>query len=99
VTPNPAGREDAAAPAELPIKQQGKPHPPRHTAVSRPRGRGTAEGVEESRRKRTPPCNGADRAARAEIPGPKGRRLPAGLDGAMELDTCIIGDVGRCEPN
>ena len=56
-----------------------------------------AEGVEERRSKRTPPCNGADRAARAGIPSPKG--LPAGLSGAMKLDALTDGDVGRRKLN
>jgi len=63
------------------------------------RKEGDGGGGRGCRRKRRPPCNGADRAATAGIPGPKGRRLPVGLNGAMELGTCIIGDVGRCEPN
>jgi hypothetical protein len=59
----------------LHIGQQGKPHSPRRreAAVSRPRGRGMAEGVEESRSKRRPSCNGTDRArASGGYPARKG---------------------------
>ena len=48
--------------SNLPIKQQGKPHPYRRKVEARPQGRVMTEGVEESRRKRMLHCNGADRA-------------------------------------
>src|SRR4051794_2522156 len=57
------------------------------------RKEGDGGGGRGCRRKRKPPCNGADRAARAGIPSPKGRRLPAGLSGAMRLDASTDGDV------
>ena len=47
------------------------------------RKEGDGGGGRGCRRKRRLRCNGGDRAAKAEIPSPKGRRLPAGLSGAM----------------
>src|SRR3954447_9523411 len=55
----------------LHIGQQGKPHSPRRKAVSRPQGRGMAEGVEESRRKRMLFCNEADRACESRTYPPR----------------------------
>src|SRR5215213_3426524 len=47
----------------LRFRQQGKPYWPHREMVSQPQGRGMAERVEESRRKRMPPCNWVDRAS------------------------------------
>ena len=56
-----------------------------------------AEGVKESRRKRTPPCNGADRVRECGIPNPKRCRLPAGLSGSEALlPYFVVGEVRRC---
>jgi len=47
----------------------------------------TAEGVEESRSKRRPPCNGADRArASGEYPARKGADFRQVSAEAMDLD-------------
>ena len=47
----------------------------------------TAEGVEESRRKRTPPCNGVDRARESGgYPARKGADFRQVSAEAMELD-------------
>ena len=61
------------------------------------RKEGDGGGGRGCRRKRRPSCNGADRAARAGIPSPKG--LPAGLSGAMRLDASTDGDVRRRKLN
>src|SRR3954469_9321661 len=63
------------------------------------RKEGDGGGGRGFRRKRKPSCNGADRAARAGIPSPKGRRLPAGLSGAMRLDALTDGDVRQRKLN
>ena len=63
------------------------------------RKEGDGGGGRGCRRKRKPSCNGADRAARAGIPGPKGRKLPAGLSGAMRLDASTDGDVRQRKLN
>src|SRR4051812_2122888 len=63
------------------------------------RKEGDGGGGRGCRRKRRPSCNGADRAARAGIPSPKGRRLPAGLSGAMRRDASTDGDVRRRKLN
>src|SRR3954471_17568024 len=63
------------------------------------RKEGDGGGGRGCRRKRKPSCNGADRAARAGIPSPKGRRLPAGLSGAMRLDASTDGDVRQRKLN
>ena len=63
------------------------------------RKEGDGGGGRGCRRKRKPSCNGADRAARAGIPSPKGRRLPAGLSGAMRLDASTNGDVRQRKLN
>jgi hypothetical protein len=63
------------------------------------RKEGDGGGGRGCRRKRRPSCNGADRAARAGIPSPKGRRLPAGLSGAMKLVASTDGDVRRRKLN
>src|SRR3954447_9913746 len=63
---------------------------PTRPVAARPRypdrKEGDGGGGRGCRKKRRLRCNGADRAARAGIPSPKGRRLPAGLSGAMRLD-------------
>jgi len=61
------------------------------------RKEGDGGGGRGCRRKRRPSCNGADRAARAGIPSPKG--LPAGLSGAMRLDASTDGDVRQRKLN
>ena len=81
----------------LHIGQQGKPHSSRRKAVSRPQGRGTAEGVEESRRKRMLSCNGADRACDSSNTQPERVQTSDGSprkrsDGAATA----VGDVRRC---
>src|SRR3954471_16940065 len=63
------------------------------------RKEGDGGGGRGCRRKRKPSCNGADRAARAGIPSPKGRRLPAGLSGAMRRDASTDGDVRQRKLN
>src|SRR3954470_18004544 len=57
------------------------------------RKEGDGGGGRGCRRKRRLRCNGGDRAAKAEIPSPKGHRLPAGLSGAMRRDALTDGDV------
>src|SRR4051812_34964071 len=61
------------------------------------RKEGDGGGGRGCRRKRKPSCNGADRAARAGIPNPKGRRLP--VSGTMRLDASTDGDVRRRKLN
>ena len=63
------------------------------------RKEGDGGGGRGCRRKRRLRCNGGDRAARAGIPCPKGRRLPAGLSGAMRLDASTDGDVRQRKLN
>src|SRR3954451_13205973 len=63
------------------------------------RKEGDGRGGRGCWRKRRPSCNEADRAARAGIPSPKGRRLPAGLSGAMRLDASTDGDVRQRKLN
>ena len=63
------------------------------------RKEGDGGGGRGCRRKRRLRCNGGDRAARAGIPSPKGRRLPAGLSGAMRLDASTDGDVRQRKLN
>jgi hypothetical protein len=63
------------------------------------RKEGDGGGGRGCRRKRRLRCNGGDRAAKAGIPSPKGRRLPAGLSGAMRLDASTDGDVRRRKLN
>ncbi|MGF7212426.1 hypothetical protein GGE65_007053 [Skermanella aerolata] len=63
------------------------------------RKEGDGGGGRGCRKKRKSSCNGTDRAARAGIPCPKGRRLPAGLSGAMRLDASTDGDVRRRKLN
>ena len=63
------------------------------------RKEGDGGGGRGCRRKRRLRCNGGDRAARAGIPSPKGRRLPAGLSGAMKLVASTDGDVRRRKLN
>ena len=63
------------------------------------RKEGDGGGGRGCRRKRRLRCNGGDRAARAGIPSLKGRRLPAGLSGAMRLDASTDGDVRRRKLN
>jgi hypothetical protein len=63
------------------------------------RKEGDGGGGRGCRRKRRLRCNGGDRAARAEIPSLKGRRLPAGLSGAMKLDASTDGDVRQRKLN
>src|SRR3954469_13457620 len=63
------------------------------------RKEGDGGGGRGCRRKRKPSCNGADRAARAGILSPKGRRLPAGLSGAMRRDASTDGDVRQRKLN
>src|SRR3954453_16463258 len=63
------------------------------------RKEGDGGGGRGCRKKRKPSCNGADRAARAGIPRPKGRRLPAGLSGAMRRDASTDGDVRQRKLN
>ena len=64
------------------------------------RKEGDGGGSRGCRRKRRPsPVMEADRAARAGIPSPKGRRLPAGLSGAMRLDASTDGDVRQRKLN
>src|SRR4051812_33004691 len=54
---------------------------------ARPQGRVTAEGVEESRSTRRPPCNGADRArASGRYPARKGADFRQVSAEAMDLD-------------
>jgi hypothetical protein len=54
------------------------------------------EGVEESRRKRMLPCNGADRAAaRRGYPARKGADFRRVSAEAMRLDVGTDGDVRR----
>jgi hypothetical protein len=63
------------------------------------RKEGDGGGGRGCRRKRRLRCNGGDRAARAGILSPKGRRLPAGLNGAMRLDASTDGDAGQRKLN
>jgi len=63
------------------------------------RKEGDGGGGRGCRRKRRLRCNGGDRAARAGIPSLKGRRLPAGLSGAMRLDASTDGDVRQRKLN
>jgi hypothetical protein len=63
------------------------------------RKEGDGGGGRGCRRKRRLRCNGGDRAARAGIPSPKGRRLPAGLSGAMRRDASTDGDVRQRKLN
>src|SRR5689334_8765228 len=63
------------------------------------RKEGDGGGGRGCRKKRRLRCNGGDRAARAGIPSPKGRRLPAGLSGAMRLDALTDGDVRQRKLN
>ena len=73
--------------SNLPIKQQGKPHPSRHTVEAQPQGRVMTEGVEESRRKQMPLCNGADRACtNREYPTRKGADFRRVSTEAMEVE-------------
>src|SRR3954465_2845597 len=70
-----------------PLGQQGKPHSSRRKTEARPQGRVTAEGVEESRIKRTPSCNGADRARTSGgYPARKGADFRQVSAEAMDLD-------------
>ena len=67
--------------------QQGKPHSSRRETEARPQGRVMAEGVEESRSKRRPPCNGADRARTSGgYPARKGADFRQVSAEAMDLD-------------
>src|SRR4029079_5265960 len=61
-------------------RQLGKPHVP-HTGGSPTAREGDGTGGKRCRSKRRPPCNRADRAARAGRPDPKGCRLPTALRG------------------
>ena len=63
------------------------------------RKEGDGGGGRGCRRKRRLRCNGGDRAARAGIPSLKGRRLPAGLSGAMGRDASTDGDVRQRKLN
>ena len=85
----------------LHIGQQGKPHSSRRckATVFRPQGRRRRRGSRMPEKAKAVPCNGGGRAARAGIPSPKGRRLPAGLSGAMRLDASTDGDVRRRKLN
>ena len=87
VTSTPAGRKGSY----LPLGQQGKPHSARRKTEARPQGRVTAEGVEESRSKRRPPCNGADRArASGGYPARKGADFRQVSAEAMDLDASAV---------
>jgi hypothetical protein len=80
----------------LPFMQQGKPHPFRRETETRPQGRVMTEGVKESRSKRRPLCNGADRAAARRIyPARKGADFRQVSAEAMRLDVGTDGDVRR----
>src|ERR1700712_4184532 len=81
----------------LHIGQQGKPHSSRCKAVSRPQGRGMMEGVEESRRKRTLSCNGADRACESgKYPTRKGADFRRVSGEAKRGAATAVGEVRRC---
>jgi hypothetical protein len=73
--------------SNLPIKQQGKPHPSRRKAEAQPQGKVMTEGVEESRRKRMPSCNGMDRTCESgEYPARKGADFRQVSAEAMEVE-------------
>src|SRR3954453_4823088 len=75
------------SPLGIPLGQQGKPHSSRRETEARPQGRVTAEGVEESRSTRRPPCNGADRARTSGgYPARKGADFRQVSAEAMDLD-------------
>src|SRR3954463_6016545 len=75
-------------------RQLGKPHVPHHGGSPTAR-EGDGPGGKRCRRKRRPPCNGADRAARAGIPDPKGCRLPTGPASGTFDDLLTLGEVRR----
>jgi len=58
-------------------EQLGKPSAPHVSGIPTARKGDGAEGM-RGRKKRMPPGNRADRAAEAEMPNPKGCRLPFG---------------------
>ena len=66
--------------------QLGKPYALHVSGIPTARKGDGAEGM-RGRKKRTPPGNRADRAAEAEIPNPKGCRLPFGPYG-REIMQC-----------
>ena len=78
---NPTGVQTPTDPIQILLHRQlGKPDAPHHGGSPTAREGDGAAG-KRGRRKRRPPCNGADRAASAGIPDPKGCRLPTGLGG------------------
>jgi hypothetical protein len=81
------GVQTPTGPVHILLHQQlGKPYAPHVSGIPTVRKGDGAEG-RRWRKKRTPPNNRADRAAQAEIPNPKGCRLPFGPNG-RKLTQC-----------
>jgi hypothetical protein len=91
----PAGVQAPTEPIHILFyRQRGKPDTPHFGGIPTAR-EGDGVAGKRGRRKRRPPCNGADRAATAERPDPKGCRLPTGPDVGNLSDLLTLGDVRR----
>ena len=91
----PTGVQTPTEPIQILLHRQlGKPDAP-HLGGSPTAREGDGAAGKRGRRKRKPPCNGADRAATAERPDPKGCRLPTGPDVGNLSDLLTLGEVRR----